>query len=204
MADMTRGYLQWVNDGGTILPRGPLMLSPSSLFSAFHRYNNNTQYNCYESQCHKAKYLLFPKALHTWNPPYHQILIWISNHLVFVSLQDIILPVCQFNYRLNIKFLRVKILSKSTFINISFSYAVGVKATGTSKSKRIAVLVALPSISRNMLLPSMFLVSLNLTILSFLFPGLDSLFWKLVNYFFANEGKPSRHHIWCETVKFVH
>lgn len=38
MADMTRGYLQWVNDGGTILPQGPLMLSPSSLFSAFHRY----------------------------------------------------------------------------------------------------------------------------------------------------------------------
>ncbi|XP_068196950.1 phosphatidate phosphatase LPIN2 isoform X2 [Antennarius striatus] len=37
MADMTRGYLQWVNDGGSILPRGPLMLSPSSLFSAFHR-----------------------------------------------------------------------------------------------------------------------------------------------------------------------
>lgn len=39
MADMTRGYLQWVNDGGIILPRGPLMLSPSSLFSAFHRYH---------------------------------------------------------------------------------------------------------------------------------------------------------------------
>lgn len=38
MADMTRGYLHWVNDKGTILPRGPLMLSPSSLFSAFHRY----------------------------------------------------------------------------------------------------------------------------------------------------------------------
>uniref|UniRef100_A0A8C4ZZT5 phosphatidate phosphatase n=1 Tax=Gadus morhua TaxID=8049 RepID=A0A8C4ZZT5_GADMO len=37
MADMTRGYLQWVNDGGAILPRGPLMLAPSSLFSAFHR-----------------------------------------------------------------------------------------------------------------------------------------------------------------------
>ncbi|EQB79086.1 lipin 2 [Camelus ferus] len=36
MADMTRGYLHWVNDKGTILPRGPLMLSPSSLFSAFH------------------------------------------------------------------------------------------------------------------------------------------------------------------------
>nr|XP_005997936.1 PREDICTED: phosphatidate phosphatase LPIN2 [Latimeria chalumnae]XP_014345059.1 PREDICTED: phosphatidate phosphatase LPIN2 [Latimeria chalumnae] len=37
MADMTRGYLHRVNDRGTILPRGPLMLSPSSLFSAFHR-----------------------------------------------------------------------------------------------------------------------------------------------------------------------
>ncbi|KAL2085318.1 hypothetical protein ACEWY4_018638 [Coilia grayii] len=37
MAGLTRGYLHWVNDGGTILPRGPLMLSPSSLFSAFHR-----------------------------------------------------------------------------------------------------------------------------------------------------------------------
>ncbi|XP_051578569.1 phosphatidate phosphatase LPIN2-like isoform X2 [Myxocyprinus asiaticus] len=37
MAGITRGYLHWVNDQGTILPRGPLMLSPSSLFSAFHR-----------------------------------------------------------------------------------------------------------------------------------------------------------------------
>ncbi|CAI9173621.1 unnamed protein product [Rangifer tarandus platyrhynchus] len=37
MADMTRGHLHWVNDKGTILPCGPLMLSPSSLFSAFHR-----------------------------------------------------------------------------------------------------------------------------------------------------------------------
>ncbi|XP_031439930.1 phosphatidate phosphatase LPIN2 isoform X2 [Clupea harengus] len=37
MAGMTRGYLHWVNDRGSILPRGPLMLSPSSLFSAFHR-----------------------------------------------------------------------------------------------------------------------------------------------------------------------
>ncbi|CAL8313793.1 unnamed protein product [Merluccius merluccius] len=37
MADMTRGYLHWVRDGGAILPRGPLMLAPSSLFSAFHR-----------------------------------------------------------------------------------------------------------------------------------------------------------------------
>lgn len=37
MADMTRGYLHWVNERGTVLPRGPLLLSPSSLFSALHR-----------------------------------------------------------------------------------------------------------------------------------------------------------------------
>uniref|UniRef100_A0A7N6AT04 phosphatidate phosphatase n=1 Tax=Anabas testudineus TaxID=64144 RepID=A0A7N6AT04_ANATE len=37
MADMTRGYLHGVNDRGTLLPQGPLTLSPSSLFSAFHR-----------------------------------------------------------------------------------------------------------------------------------------------------------------------
>ncbi|XP_059898551.1 LOW QUALITY PROTEIN: phosphatidate phosphatase LPIN1-like [Gadus macrocephalus] len=37
MADMTRGYLHWVNERGTMLPLGPLLLSPSSLFSALHR-----------------------------------------------------------------------------------------------------------------------------------------------------------------------
>ncbi|KAJ8378858.1 hypothetical protein AAFF_G00233600 [Aldrovandia affinis] len=37
MANMTRGYLHWVKDREAILPRGPLILSPSSLFSAFHR-----------------------------------------------------------------------------------------------------------------------------------------------------------------------
>uniref|UniRef100_H2RJV9 phosphatidate phosphatase n=1 Tax=Takifugu rubripes TaxID=31033 RepID=H2RJV9_TAKRU len=37
MADMTRGYLHWVNEQGTMLPMGPVLLSPSSLFSAFHR-----------------------------------------------------------------------------------------------------------------------------------------------------------------------
>ncbi|XP_019469145.1 phosphatidate phosphatase LPIN1-like [Meleagris gallopavo] len=38
MADMTRGYLHWVNERGTVLPQGPVLLSPSSLFSALHRY----------------------------------------------------------------------------------------------------------------------------------------------------------------------
>ncbi|XP_078411207.1 phosphatidate phosphatase LPIN2-like isoform X2 [Cetorhinus maximus] len=37
MADITRGYLHWVNDRGTVLPRGPLLLAPSSLISALHR-----------------------------------------------------------------------------------------------------------------------------------------------------------------------
>ncbi|XP_014065733.2 phosphatidate phosphatase LPIN1 isoform X3 [Salmo salar] len=37
MADMTRGYLHWVNERGTMLPIGPVLLSPSSLFSALHR-----------------------------------------------------------------------------------------------------------------------------------------------------------------------
>ncbi|XP_017570220.1 phosphatidate phosphatase LPIN1 isoform X1 [Pygocentrus nattereri] len=37
MAGMTRGYLHWVNESGTMLPQGPVLLSPSSLFSALHR-----------------------------------------------------------------------------------------------------------------------------------------------------------------------
>ncbi|XP_048842443.1 phosphatidate phosphatase LPIN1-like isoform X2 [Brienomyrus brachyistius] len=37
MAGMTRGYLHWVNERGTMLPMGPVLLSPSSLFSALHR-----------------------------------------------------------------------------------------------------------------------------------------------------------------------
>ncbi|XP_041744622.2 phosphatidate phosphatase LPIN2 isoform X1 [Coregonus clupeaformis] len=37
MADITKGYLQWVNDKGTVLPKGPVLLAPSSFFSALHR-----------------------------------------------------------------------------------------------------------------------------------------------------------------------
>lgn len=40
MADITKGYLQWVNDKGIVLPKGPVLLAPSSLFSALHRYDN--------------------------------------------------------------------------------------------------------------------------------------------------------------------
>lgn len=38
MADITKGYLKWVNEQGYGLPMGPMLLSPSSLLSAFHRY----------------------------------------------------------------------------------------------------------------------------------------------------------------------
>uniref|UniRef100_A0A8C6M0R3 phosphatidate phosphatase n=1 Tax=Nothobranchius furzeri TaxID=105023 RepID=A0A8C6M0R3_NOTFU len=37
MAAITKGYLQWVNDQGIVLPKGPVLLAPSSLFSALHR-----------------------------------------------------------------------------------------------------------------------------------------------------------------------
>uniref|UniRef100_A0A8C8SHH1 phosphatidate phosphatase n=1 Tax=Pelusios castaneus TaxID=367368 RepID=A0A8C8SHH1_9SAUR len=37
MAHITKGYLTWVHDQGCALPKGPILLAPSSLFSAFHR-----------------------------------------------------------------------------------------------------------------------------------------------------------------------
>lgn len=36
-ASMTKSYLEWVNQDGIPLPRGPVMLNPTSLFSAFHK-----------------------------------------------------------------------------------------------------------------------------------------------------------------------
>lgn len=39
MAHITKGYLKWVNEQGCALPKGPILLAPSSLFSAFHRYH---------------------------------------------------------------------------------------------------------------------------------------------------------------------
>ncbi|XP_025932596.1 phosphatidate phosphatase LPIN3 [Apteryx rowi] len=37
MAHITKGYLKWVNEQGCALPKGPILLAPSSLISAFHR-----------------------------------------------------------------------------------------------------------------------------------------------------------------------
>lgn len=37
MSTWTKNYLFWVNDDGAVLPKGPVLLAPSSLFSALHR-----------------------------------------------------------------------------------------------------------------------------------------------------------------------
>ncbi|XP_054836232.1 phosphatidate phosphatase LPIN3 isoform X2 [Eublepharis macularius] len=37
MAHITKGYLECVKDQGCVLPKGPILLAPSSLFSALHR-----------------------------------------------------------------------------------------------------------------------------------------------------------------------
>ncbi|XP_069092050.1 phosphatidate phosphatase LPIN1 isoform X1 [Pleurodeles waltl] len=51
MADMTRGYLHWVNERGTVLPQGPVLLSPSSLFSALHREVIEKKPETFKIQC---------------------------------------------------------------------------------------------------------------------------------------------------------
>uniref|UniRef100_A0A665WUV4 phosphatidate phosphatase n=1 Tax=Echeneis naucrates TaxID=173247 RepID=A0A665WUV4_ECHNA len=94
MADMTRGYLQWVNDGGTILPRGPLMLSPSSLFSAFHRYLHCKtkliyvllRYITHIPSCYSTRQI----------PPFSQIRFFIFKPLTDVfAYKEVGVPVCR-------------------------------------------------------------------------------------------------------------
>lgn len=46
MAHVTKGYLKWVNEQGCALPKGPILLAPSSLFSAFHRYLSSPPSSC--------------------------------------------------------------------------------------------------------------------------------------------------------------
>lgn len=46
MAHVTKGYLKWVNEQGCALPKGPILLAPSSLFSAFHRYLSPPPSSC--------------------------------------------------------------------------------------------------------------------------------------------------------------
>uniref|UniRef100_A0A7N8YEJ5 phosphatidate phosphatase n=1 Tax=Mastacembelus armatus TaxID=205130 RepID=A0A7N8YEJ5_9TELE len=63
MADMTRGYLHWVNERGTMLPMGPVLLSPSSLFSAFHREVIEKKPEKFKIEClTDIKHLFYPNA----------------------------------------------------------------------------------------------------------------------------------------------
>ncbi|KAL7388039.1 hypothetical protein ABVT39_005893 [Epinephelus coioides] len=63
MADMTRGYLHWVNERGTMLPMGPVLLSPSSLFSALHREVIEKKPEKFKVEClNDIKNLFYPNA----------------------------------------------------------------------------------------------------------------------------------------------
>ncbi|XP_077941730.1 phosphatidate phosphatase LPIN1 isoform X2 [Gasterosteus aculeatus] len=63
MADMTRGYLHWVNERGTMLPIGPVLLSPSSLFSALHREVIEKKPEKFKIEClSDIKQLFFPNT----------------------------------------------------------------------------------------------------------------------------------------------
>ncbi|XP_009575750.1 PREDICTED: phosphatidate phosphatase LPIN1, partial [Fulmarus glacialis] len=63
MANMTRGYLHWVNERGTVLPQGPVLLSPSSLFSALHREVIEKKPEKFKVQClTDIKNLFYPNT----------------------------------------------------------------------------------------------------------------------------------------------
>nr|XP_020445679.1 phosphatidate phosphatase LPIN1-like isoform X2 [Monopterus albus] len=63
MADMTRGYLHWVNERGTMLPMGPVLLSPSSLFSALHREVIEKKPEKFKVEClTDIKHLFYPNT----------------------------------------------------------------------------------------------------------------------------------------------
>ncbi|XP_034535374.1 phosphatidate phosphatase LPIN1 [Notolabrus celidotus] len=63
MADMTRGYLHWVNERGTMLPLGPVLLSPSSLFSALHREVIEKKPEKFKIEClNDIKHLFYPNT----------------------------------------------------------------------------------------------------------------------------------------------
>ncbi|KAI1895692.1 hypothetical protein AGOR_G00108860 [Albula goreensis] len=63
MAGMTRGYLTWVNERGTMLPQGPVLLSPSSLFSALHREVIEKKPEKFKVEClTDIKHLFYPNT----------------------------------------------------------------------------------------------------------------------------------------------
>ncbi|XP_043843345.1 phosphatidate phosphatase LPIN3 [Dromiciops gliroides] len=59
MADLTKGYLKWVNEQGCALPKGPLLLTPTSLFSALHREVIEKKPELFKIACLTDIYRLF-------------------------------------------------------------------------------------------------------------------------------------------------
>ncbi|NXF93488.1 LPIN3 phosphatase, partial [Eubucco bourcierii] len=63
MAQITKGYLKWVNEQGCCLPKGPILLAPSSLFSAFHREVIEKKPEVFKIACLKDIQKLFATQL---------------------------------------------------------------------------------------------------------------------------------------------
>ncbi|KAM9527244.1 phosphatidate phosphatase LPIN3 isoform 3-T4 [Guaruba guarouba] len=63
MAHITKGYLKWVNEQGCVLPKGPILLAPSSLFSAFHREVIEKKPEVFKIACLKDVQNLFATKL---------------------------------------------------------------------------------------------------------------------------------------------
>ncbi|KAJ7406496.1 lipin 3 [Willisornis vidua] len=59
MANITKGYLKWVNEQGYALPRGPILLDPSSLFSAFRKEVIEKKSDVFKIACLKDIQSLF-------------------------------------------------------------------------------------------------------------------------------------------------
>ncbi|KAM9218792.1 phosphatidate phosphatase LPIN3 [Leptosomus discolor] len=66
MAHITKAYLKWVNEQGCCLPRGPILLAPSSLFSAFHREVIEKKPEVFKIAC-----LMDIQNLFATNPPFY-------------------------------------------------------------------------------------------------------------------------------------
>ncbi|XP_037667460.1 phosphatidate phosphatase LPIN3 isoform X2 [Choloepus didactylus] len=63
MADLTKGYMQWVSERGCGLPKGPILLSPSSLFSALHREVIEKKPEVFKIAClHDIQQLFLPQG----------------------------------------------------------------------------------------------------------------------------------------------
>ncbi|KFV75279.1 Phosphatidate phosphatase LPIN3, partial [Dryobates pubescens] len=66
MAHITKGYLKWVSEQGCCLPKGPILLAPSSLFSAFHREVIEKKPEVFKIAC-----LMDIRNLFATNLPFH-------------------------------------------------------------------------------------------------------------------------------------